>query len=113
MPKEPSESRRWPIDKPLHEENLIALREVPDCLPRRRGQKVHMTTIYRWVQRGARGKVLESILLGGVRYTSLEALQRFMGTGPADLREQRRAAQLRNALAERGLLGRDANNKEP
>ncbi|TWT36631.1 hypothetical protein KOR34_15700 [Posidoniimonas corsicana] len=112
MPKEPSRDARWSLEKRVHEEILIALPDVPEWLPSRRGRKVHKSTIYRWVQRGVRGKVLESYEIGGVRYTSVEALQRFMGTGPADPMEHRRSAVLRNALAARGLLGRDANKRQ-
>ena len=62
-----------------------------------------MSTVYRWVLKGARGKVLDSAMLGGVRYTSLEALQRFMGTSPAELIEARRLARIRSTLNDRGL----------
>lgn len=34
-------------------------------------------TIYRWTLRGIRGVRLETILIGGKRYTSLQALERF------------------------------------
>ena len=74
----------------LANERMVAVTEVPEHLPRRRGKKVHISTIYRWIQRGARGKVLESALLGGIRYTSLEALQRFLGDTPSQLRDRRR-----------------------
>lgn len=59
------------------QETTMTLREVPDYLPRRQGRKVHHSTIFRWVTKGARGRVLESILVGGIRYTSVEALHRF------------------------------------
>ena len=37
----------------------------------------HIATIYRWTTTGVRGVVLETIQVGGARYTSREALQRF------------------------------------
>lgn len=59
-------------------ENLIPLREAPRHLPNRpNGKRLHVSACYRWVTRGVRGVVLESIRLGGTTYTSLEALQRF------------------------------------
>jgi len=58
--------------------NAIPLTEVPNLLPRRRGKKTHYSTVYRWATKGARGRVLESKLVGGIRYTSQEALQRFI-----------------------------------
>lgn len=57
--------------------SLVPLREVPDLLPRRRGRKVHHSTVYRWAARGVRGVRLETTCLGGVLYTSQEALERF------------------------------------
>ncbi len=62
----------------LQNESLIAFSEVPNCLPKRNGKKTHYATVYRWALKGARGKILESILVGGVRYTSREALHRFL-----------------------------------
>ncbi len=68
-------------------EQLIALRDVPRRLPPRpNGRPVHISAIYRWVQRGAHGVRLESIRIGGTTYTSEEALQRFgdrQSKGPA------------------------------
>ena len=57
----------------------MALAEVPNYLPQRHGKKAHYSTIFRWVTKGARGRVLESTLVGGVRYTTQEALGRFLG----------------------------------
>lgn len=61
----------------IHEETLVAIPEVPRLLPRRNGRTIHRSAIYRWILRGCRGVVLESIKVGGLTYTSLEALQRF------------------------------------
>ena len=70
----------------LAAENLIALRDVPQCLPPRpNGKRLHISAVYRWTLRGVKGVVLESIRIGGTTYTSREALQRFSErlTGPA------------------------------
>ena len=64
----------------VRNEQAIPLSEVPNHLPRRRGKKVHYSTVYRWVTKGSRGRVLESVQVGGVRYTSIEALDRFLQT---------------------------------
>jgi hypothetical protein len=58
--------------------DLIALREVPDHLPRRNGRKVGLATIYRWSSSGCRGARLETWTLGGCRYTTPAALERFV-----------------------------------
>jgi hypothetical protein len=78
--------------------NLIALRDVPSLLPRRRGKKTHYSTVYRWVTKGARGKKLESRLVGGVRYTTRAALHQFLQGVPRRNDERSTAEQLRRAL---------------
>lgn len=64
-----------PLD--FNNETPLTLAEVPRHLPKRNGKKVHYSTVYRWVTKGTRGRVLESALIGGIRYTTIEALQRF------------------------------------
>ena len=62
----------------LASEQLVSLHDVPKLLPPRpSGKRVHISAIYRWVQRGIRGIRLEVIRVGGTTYTSREALQRF------------------------------------
>ena len=63
----------------IHNERLVALTETPEYLPRRRGKKINVSTVYRWASpRGCRGKRLETCTIGGVRFTSLEAINRFV-----------------------------------
>lgn len=59
-------------------EQSITLSQVPIHVPRRGGKKVHSSTVYRWVTKGARGRVLESVMVGGIRYTTIEAVRRFL-----------------------------------
>lgn len=62
----------------INQETLIPLAEVPRRLPPRpSGRMIHISAVYRWVQRGVRGVRLEAIRVGGTTYTSIEALQRF------------------------------------
>ena len=61
----------------VEHERLIEVAEVPNRLPRRRGKKIHYSTICRWIQRGCRGRRLDSVRVGGIRFTSWEALNRF------------------------------------
>lgn len=58
---------------------LIPLKEAPNYLPKRSGKKVHYSTLYRWATKGARGRTLETVMVGGVRFTSIEAIERFIG----------------------------------
>lgn len=62
----------------LTQEQLVALSQVPKVLPKRpNGKRLHISAVYRWVQRGRKGHRLETIKIGGTTYTSIEALQRF------------------------------------
>lgn len=83
----------------LERETLLPLREVPKRLPPRPNSKrLHISAVYRWVQRGVRGVVLETVRVGGTTYTSVEALQRFAeaqsrGSLPAPAAPQPQARQ--------------------
>ena len=66
----------------LSTETPITIAEVPLHIPKRHGRKVHYSTVYRWMTKGVRGRKLESLLIGGVRYTTLEALNRFLKLTP-------------------------------
>ncbi|APZ96354.1 DUF1580 domain-containing protein [Fuerstiella marisgermanici] len=91
----------------LKKESAITLAEVPSHIPRRKGRKVHYSTVYRWVTKGARGRRLESLLVGGVRYTTVEALGRFLNAhtagkaDPANVDET--SAAIEDALNEAGV----------
>lgn len=94
-------------------EHLLSLREAADSLP---GGAIHVTTIHRWCKRGIRGVRLETILRGGIRYTSSEAIDRFFTatteaaagkavTGPVRTLRQRERdkATAHRKLAEAGI----------
>ena len=68
----------------LQRETPITLRDVARYVPTRRGRKIHYSTVFRWVTRGARGRVLASVLVGGVRFTTVEALQRFLNSSSSE-----------------------------
>jgi hypothetical protein len=57
----------------LTSENLLTLSEAAALLPGRPS----VATLWRWRTKGARGRKLESAILGGKVFTSSEALQRF------------------------------------
>jgi hypothetical protein len=57
----------------LQNERILPLAEAAKSLPNR----PHLATIARWGTRGCRNVVLETLLLGGRRVTSAEALERF------------------------------------
>lgn len=57
----------------IQSENLLNFSQAAKILPGR----PHISTIHRWRLRGVGGVKLESCLVGGRRFTSREALQRF------------------------------------
>jgi len=61
----------------IQNETLIPFRDIPSWCKEHLGNRVHPSTIHRWRLRGARGVRLETILAGGTRYSSHEALNRF------------------------------------
>lgn len=90
------------------DESLVPLREAPKLLPTRNGKRLHISTLFRWVQRGVDGVKLEVLRIGGTTYTSREALQRFaeartrpsareatLPQGPADARRRLERAEAR------------------
>lgn len=58
----------------IRQETLIPLHEAPQHIPGR----PNLSTLYRWFQRGARGARLETIVAGTKRFTSIEAIERFI-----------------------------------
>jgi len=69
----------------LKSERLLTLREAAQRLP---GSPA-ISTLHRWRQRGIHGIQLETCLIGGKRFTSEAALQRFVDsvTAAVDARE--------------------------
>ncbi len=57
----------------LQSEQLLSLQQAAELLP---GTPA-LSTLHRWRQLGVRGVKLETCLIGGKRYTSTQALQRF------------------------------------
>jgi IS30 family transposase len=88
----------------LRHETLIPLADVAHYLPKRHGRKIHYSTIYRWINKGTRGRILESTLVGGIRYTTVEAVQRFVGaTSPLIITPSDELDVVNQALEEAGL----------
>jgi hypothetical protein len=63
---------------PLNE-NVISLSAAARLLPRLRNNKpVNPSTVWRWSVHGVKGKRLETVKVGGVTATSVEAVRRFL-----------------------------------
>ena len=54
-------------------EKLVTIADAPKEIPGR----PHVATVRRWFDKAICGQKLETVLIGGRRYTSQEALQRF------------------------------------
>jgi len=56
------------------DEQLISMQEARTRLP----GHPDLSTLFRWRQKGVRGVRLDTIVCGGRRFTSVEALERFV-----------------------------------
>jgi hypothetical protein len=61
----------------IDKEDLVLLSDTPKILPKRNGKAVHLSACYRWMRQGLSGVRLETVLIGGQRFTSKQALNRF------------------------------------
>lgn len=96
-------------------EQVVTLTQATRHVPaRRKGKKPAVSTMYRWSMGGVRGIKLETLMVGGTRCTSVQALQRFFeritaatdGTlTSSSTMNRRRAAQVRAADRELDAAG--------
>jgi len=84
----------------LLEETLISLTEACRCFP----GGCSRPALERWMRKGSRGKVLESILVCGRRKTSKEAVDRFIRAQLQTGHEQ--SARKRAGLSEKEIDAR-------
>lgn len=61
-----------------HEDGLMSLDEARSWLESRTGRKFGKSTVYAWTTRGMCGRVLETVRIGGKRFTSVAAIARFV-----------------------------------
>ena len=97
----------------INTEELLTFATAAERLPSGKSNKrVHISTIHRWAARPIQGAKLESLRIGGVRYTSVEALARFIeacnqdSTGPVTrttTRRQRDHDKATRELTEAGI----------
>ncbi len=59
-------------------ETLINFNSARSAFPGNR--RLSLATLHRWRLNGVRGVRLETILIGGLRYTSREAIERFIAS---------------------------------
>lgn len=61
----------------LEHEELITLGEATRYVPRRKGKRVHASSLWRWIRFGHRGILLEAIRTPAQWCTTRQAVQRF------------------------------------
>ena len=64
----------------IHSDSLLTISQAAKSLPTR----PNVSTVWRWIQRGVRGVKLDSVVVGGRRLTSKEALQSFVERSTAN-----------------------------
>jgi len=87
----------------MADEVLISFHDATRAFP---GRAIRKGTLYRWWRKGVRGVRLETILVGGQRYTSREAIERFLlaQNAPAQNAGRSAAQRTRQSLAARNQL---------
>ena len=94
----------------VEKETLLTVRQAGNEFPGRPSTQ----TIWRWMHKGVRGVVLESVLIGGHRYTSREAIGRFiLDQNNENVTEQKqdRERRIRQAMQVLDSLGIEAQSK--
>ena len=80
-------------------ETLIPFNSAREAFPG--GKRLSLATLHRWRLNGVRGTRLETILIGGSRFTSAEAIQRFIAAqNPAESPEPAITGKQRQKMAE-------------
>jgi hypothetical protein len=67
----------------LRDDQPMSMLDAADFLGRLTGQKPHSSTIWRWCLKGCKGVVLESICIGGKRFVTASAIERFIEASTA------------------------------
>jgi len=68
---------------PLDREQLVPLTAAAAWIAGRTGgRRPNVSTLHRWALRGCRGILLETVCVGHIRFTSVEAVQRFLHAKP-------------------------------
>lgn len=62
----------------LEKEELITLGQATRLVPKRRGKKVHSSTLLSWIRRGYKGVFLDAVRQPGAWLTSVGSIQRFL-----------------------------------
>lgn len=70
-------NRRQAVDHKLHRGDSLTVREAAEWICEQRGRRPSLSTVYRWMAKGVRGRRLASEFTGGVRLISTLSLDAF------------------------------------
>jgi len=95
----------------INSEKLIQFRDLPAYLQKILGRRPSLSTLQRWRLKGSDGVKLETIRIGGNRFTSAEALNRYFaqktaaadGDSVANVATQAQADESQSYLASEGF----------
>jgi len=104
-------------------DDFIELKAVPKYFPHRRGKPVGYGAVWRWARHGSRGVVLQTVRIGGMLYTTRQAIRDFITLtsqrqmSAAEIRahnKQQRATNRANKkfLRDQGIVPRKPRRKE-
>jgi hypothetical protein len=108
----------------LKGEKLVTLKQATAYFPGRSGDGASVASTWRWILKGLRGVKLESTKILGTRYTSVEAIDRFIAATSVDSgpqqeaprtqrRRQRDIAAAARQLDAAGVLRREEKGPRP
>lgn len=82
-------------------EDLIPVRAVCTMFPGRSGKGLSLSTVWRWILHGRRSHKLASIIVGGQRFTSRQAVARFLSAINEQPVQKQRSSEAQEAAAAR------------
>lgn len=62
----------------LREDQPLSIPDAAEFLGKLTGQKPHVSTLWRWCLKGCKGVKLESICIGGKRFVTAAAIEKFV-----------------------------------
>lgn len=67
----------------LREDQPLSLPDAAEYLGKFTGQKPHVSTLWRWCLKGCKGVRLDSLCIGGKRFVTATAIERFIEASTA------------------------------
>jgi hypothetical protein len=67
----------------LRDDQPMSMLDAADFLGRLTSKKPHVSTLWRWCTKGCKGVMLESICIGGKRFVTATAVERFIEASTA------------------------------